>query len=231
MKNQNEIAGMLAAAGASPGAIENYLEGVLDSVRKMGAQEAALFIGQCAHETAGFTRMIEATGYTEPRARAVFGRRVPADLHWSGRAAGEIAQALFNATYGGRMGNNTSGDGHRFIGRGAMHLTGRDNYQRAFDWLKIKQKAAAKGMKITDGAAWLAAQMDLKRNLHIVTAAWYWYAHGAVTCHQVATDKGTVWGDKIAATTRIINGGNNGLADRVKRAGNALNWILEKKGK
>ncbi|MCH8346632.1 MAG: hypothetical protein IIC87_06870, partial [Chloroflexi bacterium] len=90
----------------------------------------AHLLGQCAHESTGFTRRTENLTYTTAeRIRTVFGkRRFPSLVD----AQGYVRQPrmLANEVYGGRMGNTRPDDGWRYRGRGWIQLTGRENYKR-----------------------------------------------------------------------------------------------------
>jgi len=87
----------------------------------------AHFLGQMAHESAGFSRMQENLNYSAKRIPQVWPRlALRADV-----LAGK-PEALANAAYGGRLGNGPEalGDGWRFRGQGPTMLTGRENYRR-----------------------------------------------------------------------------------------------------
>jgi putative chitinase len=88
----------------------------------------AEFVAQIANETGGFSTFEENLNYRAARLVQVWPNRFP-----NTAAAAPYAnnpEALANKTYGGRMGNTELGDGWRFRGRGALQLTGRDNYRR-----------------------------------------------------------------------------------------------------
>lgn len=97
------------------------------------------------------------------------------------------------ARYDGRadLGNTQPGDGYRYRGRGLIQLTGRANYAKAGDELGLD----------LDGDPELAASPDVA----VQTAALYWRDHGLNALADA---------DDIAAITRRINGGYNGLASR-----------------
>lgn len=96
----------------------------------------AAFIAQVAHESANFTRMEENLYYTTPeRIRAMWPKRVP-----SLQEAAKLCrnpQALANRVYANRLGNGdeSSGDGWKYRGRGLIQITGRANYHVASDAL------------------------------------------------------------------------------------------------
>lgn len=96
------------------------------------------FMAQAYSETQGFTSFVENLFYTTPsRLVAVW----PSRFYFGTPVAGKLnaeeyvrnPQKLANAVYSNRMGNGApeSNDGWNFIGRGAGHLTGKDNYSRA----------------------------------------------------------------------------------------------------
>lgn len=150
----------------------------------------AHWLGQMAHESAGLTGLEENLNYSAARLRAVFPSRVTATQ------AAKLArnpQAIANHVYGGRMGNTAADDGWRYRGRGLIHLTGRDNYR-------------VYGGQIGIG---LEANPDLAADpeIAIAVACAYWQHRG---CNAAADD------DDVERVTRIINGGVNGLSDRVR---------------
>lgn len=107
--------------------------------------------------------------------------------------------------YEGRkdLGNVQPGDGYRYRGRGIPHLTGRDNYRRFGSLLGVD----------------LEGQPDLAAEPAIAMAIGgaYWTARRI----NAAADR-----DDVEAVTRLINGGLNGLDDRVKRLDRAKALLL-----
>lgn len=98
--------------------------------------------------------------------------------------------------YEGRkdLGNTQPGDGPKFRGRGLIQITGRDNYQKLKDAL---------GVDVINNPALLE-----QRPLAARSAAWWWATNG---CNEIADT-----GD-FTRLTRRINGGTNGLNDRLDR--------------
>lgn len=96
--------------------------------------------------------------------------------------------------YEGRkdLGNTQPGDGKRFMGRGLIQITGRDNYRKA---------GAALGLTLLDNPE-LLEQPEWAAS----SAAWWWSNHGL---NELA-DAG-----KFEQITKTINGGLNGQADRL----------------
>ena len=85
------------------------------------------FIAQCGHESGGFTVFSENLNYSESGLNVVF----PKYFKNAGRNAKEYArnpEKIANVVYANRMGNNKPGDGWKYRGRGAIQITGKDNY-------------------------------------------------------------------------------------------------------
>jgi putative chitinase len=110
------------------------------------------------------------------------------------RYSEEIASG---AAYEGRrdLGNTQPGDGKRFKGRGLIQLTGRANYEAY---------GAARDRNFTDSDN--AAQIASDPELAVDVAGWFWKIHGI----NALADR-----DDAQAVTKAINGGYNGLADRL----------------
>ena len=124
----------------------------------------AAFLAQISHESARLVYSREIWGPT------------PAQARYEGRAD---------------LGNTQPGDGKRYLGRGLIQITGRDNYAKC---------GAALGIDLIKTPELLEQAIPAARS-----AGWYWSTHG---CNALA-DAGDFVG-----VTRKINGGTNGLADR-----------------
>lgn len=153
----------------------------------------AMFIAQCAHESAGFTRFDENLNYSAERLLQVFPKYFKNSYEAQRYAHNRVA--IGSRIYANRMGNRdeASGDGWRFRGRGCIQLTGRNMYEAAGAALRLP----------------LVTFPDHVEHAHTgaPVAAWYWHTHG---CNALA-DR-----DDFVAVTKAINGGVNGLADRQK---------------
>lgn len=105
-----------------------------------------------------------------------------------------VREIASGAAYEGRkdLGNTEPGDGIKFRGRGLIQITGRANYKKCGD---------AIGYDLIANPEFLESPVLACRS-----AAWFWARHGL----NVLADKG----DNISIT-RAINGGTNGLADRL----------------
>lgn len=128
-------------------------------------RRVAGFVAQCRVESADFTRLEEGLFYTTPaRIRAVFPSRVKSEADAATLARNP--RALANRVYAGRLGNGdeASGDGWAYRGRGLIQLTGRDNYAAA---------AAACGKLYLERPDLVAQPEDA-----CLTAAWFWASAG-----------------------------------------------------
>lgn len=154
----------------------------------------AHFLSQLSHETGGFKYFVENTNYTTvERLRAVFPRYFT--LAQANDYVGKPI-AIANRVYANRLGNGDekSGDGYRFRGRGFVHLTGKANYQAYKDYSGIDI------VSNPDLAATLGVALDI--------AGWFWNSRDI----NIAADQ-----DNVESVTRKINGGINGLEDRISK--------------
>ena len=106
----------------------------------------AAWIAQCAHESAEFTVLQENLNYRWQSLRKVFPKYFPTDelaQQYAGKPNKQ--EAIANRVYANRMGNGDeqSGDGFRYRGRGLIQLTGRDNYIWFAHSIEIKPEEAA----------------------------------------------------------------------------------------
>jgi len=168
-------------------------------------QRMAAFIAQCAHESAGFTALVENLNYRWQSLRKVFPKYFPNDEIAQDYASRPNKQeAIANRIYASRMGNGPeeSGDGFRFRGRGLIQLTGRHNYTWFAASLEITPEEATEYLTTFEGAA--------------QSACWFW-----------ETNKLNQWADKgdIITLTKRINGGTIGLDDRIKHYEHALHVL------
>jgi putative chitinase len=153
----------------------------------------AAFIAQIAHESKGLTRFVENLNYSAQRLRQVFPRRFPTDAF--AQPFDRQPEKIGNFIYANRLGNGdaASGDGFRYRGRGAIQLTGRDNYRRFGQMLGLDLEGDP------DQAATSAVAFR--------TAGAFWKTNG---CNELA-DR-----EDFVGLTRRINGGIVGLPERLQ---------------
>ena len=119
-------------------------------------QRMAAFIAQCAHESAGFTALVENLNYRWQSLRKVFPKYFPTDeLAQDYANRPNKQEAIANRIYASRMGNGdeASGDGFRYRGRGLIQLTGRSNYTWFAASLEITPEEATDYLMTFEGAA------------------------------------------------------------------------------
>ena len=103
---------------------------------KMTPERTAHFFGQTAHESGNFKAFSENLNYGAKGLLGIFKKYFPTEakaLEYERKP-----EKIANLVYASRMGNGdeASGDGWKFRGRGALQLTGKSNYQAFADYLK-----------------------------------------------------------------------------------------------
>lgn len=203
------------AAGISDALAERWWPHVDAALFEFGIllpHRVAAWIAQVGHESKGFSTLAESFDYSVGGLLDTFGKRLsPALASTLGRQAGERMvplerqQRIASIVYAGRYGNGdaSTGDGWRNRGRGLKQITFFDNYQAC---------GQALGVDLIKQPELLATDDQLAAR----SAAWFWYANG---CNQLADA-----GDQRALTKRI-NGGYNGLDDRMARYTRATQFI------
>jgi putative chitinase len=162
----------------------------------------AAFLGQCAEESAGFHSMEEDLSYSAGRLCEVWPSRFPNTA--TAEACALQPEALANRVYADRMGNGdeASGDGWQFRGRGLIQITGRSAYQHFAQAMNMTLDQAVEHAATQAGAA--------------DSAAWFW------TANQLNTLANS-W--SVDLITRKINGGTAGAAERNRLCEAALHAI------
>ena len=155
----------------------------------------AHFLAQCGHESGGFRSVVENLNYSADGLKRIFPKYFPGSLNESYARKPEKIGAR---VYGGRMGNGdeTTGEGYKFRGRGYIQLTGKSNYTKF-------------GKFIGED---LVSNPDLVSTKYaLASAAFFFDSNGLWTiCDRGATD------EVVTAVTKRVNGGTIGLADRIK---------------
>jgi len=183
----------------------NKLEGVIPktviakipSIRAIdGPLRLSHFLSQCAHESLGFTAVRENLNYSEEKLLDKFAKYfTPEQAKKYARDPVRIASRV----YANRMGNGdeTSQDGWNFRGRGFIQLTGQSNYEAFGEHIDY----------------------DVVSNPDIVAVRY------ALESAAFFFDKNNLWKlcdkgsskDNVKAVTKVVNGGYNGLDDRIAR--------------
>jgi putative chitinase len=172
---------------------------------KLSPARAAHFFGQTAHETGGFKAFSENLNYNAAGLMSVFKKYFP-DSATANRYARQ-PEKIANRVYASRMGNGNeaSGDGWRYRGRGALQLTGRDNYAAFAKYCNRPDVMSNPDIVATE-LAFESAMFFFERN-----KLW-------AICDQGIIDTA------ILALTKRVNGGTHGLADRSERTKKYFMW-------
>jgi putative chitinase len=174
---------------------------------KLNKNRAAHFFAQCAHESGNFKAFSENLNYGAKGLRTTFGKYFQTE----GIAKNYERQPrrIANRAYANRMGNGdeASGDGFAYKGRGPLQLTGKNNY-RAFG------KYIGREQEILDNPDLVATELGFESALWFFDANKLWSI-----CDQGINDAA------ILALTKRINGGTHGLDDRKAKTKKYAAWL------
>jgi putative chitinase len=178
---------------------DNVLSQIPDVISKFEINtplRLAHFLAQCAHESGGFKFTSENLNYSAKRLLEIF----PKYFKQPGLAESYARkpELIGSRVYGGRMGNGDEGtrEGFKFRGRGYIQLTGKNNYA-AFDKFVPED---------------IIENPDLVSTKYpLLSAAWFFHKNNLNKRADKGSDEKT-----ITSLTRLINGGTNGLQDRIR---------------
>lgn len=179
---------------------------------ELSAERAAHLLGQASHESGGFRHTTENLNYSTNALLAVFGKRyfpTKASAEKYARQPEQIANYVYmdeNRSKRGALGNVNPGDGWLFRGRGFLQCTGRSNY-RAF----------AAEMRLPD----VMNDPDLVATDYAFESALWFFERNNI--FRIA-DKG-VTDEVITQITKIVNGGDKGLDDRLEQTHKIYGWL------
>ena len=192
LKVLQEKMGITADGAFGPGTMKKAME-----FYKLTPVRAAHFFAQTSHESGGFKAFSENLNYSAEGLQGIFGKYFPGTLEES---YARNPEKLANRVYVGRMGNGTeaSGDGYKFRGRGALQLTGKENYKAFSDYLKKPE---------------IMTNPDLVATTYSFESAMFFFDKNRLwsICDQGVNDAA------ILSLTKKINGGTHGLADRSEK--------------
>ena len=165
-------------------------------------KRVAAFIAQCAHESGNFRFLKENLNYKAESLMKTFPKYF-SDRDTANAYAKQPVK-IANRVYANRMGNGdeASGDGYKYCGRGLIQLTGKTNYDWFAASLEISSTEASEYLETFEGAA--------------QSACWFWESNNL----NVEADAGD-----IKKMTKKINGGYIGLDDRIKHYEHALHIL------
>jgi putative chitinase len=157
--------------------------------------QLAHFLGQCHVESMGFKVVVENLNYSEQGLLSVFRKYFNTD---TAKQYARKPEQIANIVYANRMGNGSekSGEGWKFRGRGIKQLTGKNNYKLFKIFIKD----------------------DVVKNPELVSekyyfdsAVWYFNSNNIKQICINSIDEST-----IKQVTRKVNGGLNGIDERIK---------------
>ena len=178
------------------------LDQLLDDYEINTPLRVAHFVAQCAHESGNFVFIKENLNYKAASLQKIFSKYFP-----TAELAAQYAnkpERIANRIYANRMGNGdeASGDGFRYCGRGLIQLTGKDNYTFFAGSLGISVEEASEYLQTFEGAA---------------QSACFFWEQNKLNRFADAND--------VKGLTRAINGGFIGLEDRIKHTEHALHIL------
>jgi putative chitinase len=164
------------------------------------------FLAQVAHESGGFTAVKENLNYSAKGLMTTFKKYFPDEA--LAKQYERKPEKIANRVYASRMGNGdeASGDGWKFRGRGALQLTGKANYQAFADYLKKPE---------------IMTNPDLVATEYAFESAMFFFDRNKLwdICDKGVSD------DTILALTKRINGGTHGLDDRKEKTKKYYGWL------
>lgn len=193
LKSLQEKIGVPADGAFGPGTMKAAMK-----FYKFTPDRAAHFFAQTAHESGNFKAFSENLNYGAKGLLGIFKKYFPTEakaLEYERKP-----EKIANLVYANRMGNGdeASGDGYKFRGRGALQLTGKDNYKAFSDYLKQPE--------IMDNPDLVATKYSFESAIFFFDKNKLW-----AICDQGVNDA------SILALTKRINGGTHGLDDRKEK--------------
>jgi len=197
-KSMTNLNVLLIASGCPEELVDTWKLPIQEacSVYEITGGRLPMFLAQVSHESDSFRRTVENLNYGTLGLLRIFGRYFPSEEIAEGYA--HNPERIANRVYANRLGNGdeASGDGWKYRGRGLIQLTGKENV-REFSKHYFGNESLVvdpEGLK--------------KPYLAAMSAGWYWQSHD---CNEKA-DTGDFEG-----ITKAINGGLTNLQDRLQR--------------
>jgi putative chitinase len=172
---------------------------------ELSPARAAHLLGQASHESGGFSLTRENLNYSAEAMCRVWPSRFKTVAEAQPYARNP--KALADKVYSNRMGNG-DGEGHIYIGRGFLQLTGKDNYKAFAADMRVPEIMQDPSLVETDYAFETALWFFKKNNLFAIA------------------DKG-VNDDTIKQITKRVNGGYVGLDHRMKETQKVWGWLKD----
>ena len=182
--------------GKLPQAVLNELPLVMEKFGISNSTRLSHFLSLIAHESGNFKFVNENLNYGAKGLMGIFKKYFPTQA--LATAYERKPEKIANKVYASRMGNGdeASGEGYKFRGRGYIQLTGKDNYKAFSDFIGED----------------CVANPDLVATKYPLTSAAFFFHKNKLwdIC-----DKGHSH-EIVTAVTKRVNGGIIGLDDRIK---------------
>ena len=189
LKSLQTKIGVTADGAFGPGTMKKAME-----FYKLTPARAAHFFAQTAHETGDYKLFAENLNYSTQGLQNIFKKYFPGNLS---DLYARNPEKIANRVYASRMGNGDelSGDGWKYRGRGALQLTGKSNYKAFSEYLKNPL---------------IMEQPDLVSTDYAFESALFFFDKNKLWS---ICDKGSD-SNTVLSVTKRVNGGTNGLAER-----------------
>ena len=183
--------------------LPDFIKNDIDLLAKFGIDthlELAHFLSQVHHESGAFKFKVENLNYSDVGLLKIFGKYFIAA---TAKQYARKPQNIANRVYANRMGNGDekSGEGWKYRGRGYIQLTGKNNYSALNSYLK--------SIGLADNV--LASPDLVETKYPLLSAAYWWMVNGL---NQIADDGAAE--SVVKAVTKRVNGGLNGYAHRLE---------------
>jgi len=182
--------------GQIPDNVYNEIPSVINKFQINTSIRLTHFLSQCAHESGGFKLIMENLNYSTKGLLTIFPK------YFKDASLAETynrkPEKIASRVYGNRMGNGdeSTGDGWRYRGRGYIQLTGKGNYIEFDSFVEDD---------IIKNSDLVATKYPL------LSAAWFFNKNGI----NIVSDRGAEV-EVVKSVTKKVNGGFNGLQDRQK---------------
>ncbi len=173
----------------------------MEAYEIVGPLRRAAFLAQIAHESGELRRLVENLSYSASALRKAWPKRFTTEA--LARYYERQPEKLANYVYASRLsnGNESSGDGWRFRGRGLLQITGRSKYAST---------AAALELPLLENPELLE-----EPHLAAFSAALFWRCNGLNELADVSGDR--IHDDEdFRRITKVINGGTIGIRERIR---------------
>ena len=180
-----------------PSSVNSELPLVIETFKIDTPLRLSHFLGQCAHESGNWKFTEENLNYSKEALMSVFRKYFPNEAIASQYARNP--EKIANRAYASRMnnGDEDSGDGWKFRGRGYIQLTGKNNYSLFNNFVDED----------------LVKEPDLvKTKYPLLSAAWFWDTNKLNSLADTGDTE-----EVVTQITRRVNGGTHGLADRISK--------------